>query len=538
MDRTKYQKIFDQESERYLSELDGLLMRVEEDLLNRDLWGEIHGKIHSIKGMARALSMDRIARLSHSMESWCKEFQQGATKATPHALQVLVDGAELLRVLVARKGEAESYENERWYSSLTSNLAKSPEQATARDQPQLSSRSPTFSETQKIDHVRIRYSLIEELLGLSQEILFSEKTRPPLSLEQNSAGLKNWIDHYRSMLKTLHFGLTQLRLMSVGEFADLFMRPIRNLAKEHNREARLQVIGGELQADITLLERLREPFIHLFRNCIAHGIEPPDERIRAGKDAVGRILLETGKDRDNLIIKISDDGRGINRSAIAKYLKDKRSMTDEQIARMPQEEFLNTILSTGFSSVSETTDMAGRGVGMDVVLKTIEYLGGSMTICSEPTKGTEFTMKLPVYLSVICAITFKMGEYTLSIPTSNVESIDSREHILPEDSTSFYDLRSLLGINNNGGKAFYILKLKHHGEKSSPPGKGGDLEVVVDSIIGNKPLMVMPVGELLAKARLFAGVGIMENGDISILLDVESLPAVQILPGRRNERQK
>ena len=531
MDHTKYEKIFAQESERYLKELDDLLMRVEKDLINRDLWSEIHGKIHSIKGMARALSLDKITVLSHSMEDWCKEFQQGTVEATANTVQLLFDGAGLLTLLVARKGETDSHENQRWYNSLTSQFKKGPEESANRVQSVKPSHSPALSVTQKIDHVRVRYSLIEELLGISQEILLSEKALPPLSQEQISSGLKSWIDHYTSLLKGLYFRLAQLRLMSVDDFSELFVKTIRDLAKEHNKEVRLEVIGGEIQADIALLERLREPFIHLFRNSIAHGIETPDERIRSGKNAEGRIILGARRERDSLFITISDDGQGINRSAIARHLKEKASMTDEQVARMSQEKFFNTILSPDFSSVSETTDMAGRGIGMNVAGQAIDYLGGSMTIRSEPSKGTEFIIKLPVSLAVIYAITFKIGKYTLSIPTSNVESIDKKENISPEKGSSFYDLRRLLGINDNEGGFSYSLKLKRPGkernhntpgQQEKAGGKVGDIELAVDNIISNKPLMVMPVGELLSKARLFTGVGIMENGDISILLDIEN----------------
>ena len=537
MDLTKYEKIFIQESEKYLQELDSLLIKVEKGLLNRSLWSEIHGKIHSIKGMARALSLDKITDLSHSMESQCKEFQQGNVTATQNTVQLLLDGAELLRILVAGKGEIDLFENQRLYNSLISQFKKGPEESANKFQPQKPSYSSPVSMTEKIDNVQVKYSLIEELLGLSQEILISEKTLPSLSKEHISAGIQSWIDHYTSMLKGLYFRLAQLRLMSVSDFADIFVKPVRNLAKEYKKEVRFDVIGGEVQADLALLDRLREPFIHLLRNSIAHGIELPDERVRLGKNAEGRIILEARSERDSLLIKISDDGQGINRSAIIEYLKDKRSMTDEQIAGMSQEELFDTILSTDFSSVSETTDMAGRGIGMNVVAQAINYLGGSMTISSEPSKWTEFIIKLPVSLSVIYAITFKIGKYTLSIPTLNVESI-RREHISPGDINSFYDLRGLLGVDNNGREFFHILRLKGPEEKSSyhrpasyrqpeSGSKASNIELAVDSIIGNKPLMVMPVEELLAKARIFAGVGIMENGDISILLDIENLPEVQ-----------
>lgn len=523
MDLKKYQKIFTQESEKYLKELDDLLIRVEKDLLNCDLWSEIHGKIHSIKGMASGLSLDEIARLCHNMEDWCKQFQEGGIEASPSAVQLLFHGGELLNLLVARMGDISSFEDSRRYNTLVSLFQKGSEAfATQSLSEKLLSTFPDSS-TGVIDYVRVKYSLIEELLGLSQEILLLEKTLPPLSHEQISGGLKNWIDDYTSMLRGLHFRLAQLRLMAVGDFADLYIKTIRNLAKENDKQVKFEVIGGEVQADITLLERLREPLIHIFRNSIAHGIEPSDERIKMGKNAEGKIILEATRERDSLFIKISDDGRGINRPAIIKYLKNKKAMADEQVSGMSQEEFFDSILNPDFSSATETTDMAGRGIGMHVVAQAIEYLGGTMTIRSEPSRGTELMIKLPVTLSVMHAVIFRVGEYTLSIPTSSVTSIDRKKHIPPYKSGSFYDLRVIFGLKKSLGKSLNLLELQRPGRKYSQNEEEGEMIMIVDSIIGNRPIMVMPVGELLGKTKIFAGVGIMENGDISILLDIETL---------------
>jgi two-component system, chemotaxis family, sensor kinase CheA len=524
MDLTKYEKIFTQESEKYLEELDRLLIRVEKDPSNLVLWADIHGKIHSIKGMASALSLEKIASLSHAMEKWCKEFQQGTVVPQPIATQLIFQGGDLLRLLVARMDEIGCAEDRNLYDTLISQFRKGPDELAVEGDtgapPQLSIRSSA----EGLKYVRVKYSLIEELLGLSQEILFLENSLPPLSLEQVSGGLKNWIDDYTSMLKGFHFRLAQLRLVSVADFADIFVKTIRNLAKENKKEVVFEVLGGGLEADITLLERLREPFVHIFRNAIAHGIEHPEERARLGKSAEGEIRLKAVRKGDSLIIKLSDDGRGIDRTAIARYLKDRKSMREEEIERMPEQEFFDTILSPDFTSASEATDIAGRGIGMNVVAQAIEYLGGTITIDSVPEKGTEFTVKLPVSLSVVYAINFRLGGYTLSIPTSNFVSIDRREPIFPEDMESYYDLRGLLGVKDDGRTEFHVLKLRHPGDRYTEKGAGVEMEVAVDSIIGNKPIMVMPVGELLAKVRLFAGVGILENGDISILLDIENFP--------------
>ena len=522
MDLEKYERIFTQESEKYLSELDDYLTKVEKDLANRDLWSEIHGKIHSIKGMAVSLSLDKIGKLSHSMESWCKEFQQGTAKATPNAVRLLLDGRELLSNLTAKKGESDSLEIQAWYERLSSRFNQDIRAATNVPRFEKPLHTSVISMPEKINHVRVNYSLIEELLGLSQEIILLEKDLPPFSDQEISIGLRNYIDHYKSMLKGLYFRLAQLRLMSVDDFAGLFVKTIRSLAREHNKDVQFDVLGGEVQADIGLLEGLREPFVHLLRNCIVHGIEAQEDRVKRGKNAKGIIRLEAASKGDTLIIKISDDGCGISRPAIIKYLKEKKDRTDEDINRMSEEDFLNTIFSTDFSSVSEVTDMAGRGIGMQVISQAIDHLGGSMTISSIASRGTDFTIKIPLSLSVIYTVTFKIGKYTLSIPTLNIQNIDRMEDISQIDMNDFCDLRDLFGVKNNGGKFFNILKLKGPEEKSGDK-KGEGKKLIVDNIIGNNQLMVMPAGELLSKVGIFSGVGIRENGDVSVLLDTNKL---------------
>ncbi len=533
MDTTKYEKIFVQESDKYLKDLDALLLEAEKDLGNCELWSEIHGKVHSIKGMAKALGFDRITRLAHSMEAWCQQFQKGRS-STPGAVQLILEGVDLLRVLVANKGDIGPPQNQKWYDTLSSKFEKDPEEAASASPPEDEAYYSSPLVPERIDQVLINYPLIDELLGFSQEILYLEKTLPPLSNE--SAGLRNWIDHYSSMLKGLYFRLTQLRLMSVGDFAQLFVKTMRNLAREENKQVRGEVIGGEVQADIALLERLREPIIHLLRNSIVHGIESPEERVRAGKKAEGKITFEASRERDSLFLTIGDDGRGLNRSTIVKYLKEKRALTDEQIAAMSEDALLNTIVNSDFSSTHETSDLAGRGIGMSVVAQAMEYLGGSMTIRSEPSKGTQFILRLPLSLSVIYALSFKIADYTLSIPTLYVESVGRRGSIGPRDSRPFCDLRVLLGVEDKEAEVTHIIKLRGpeevKGIAASGPNRqlpreevadNGHIELAVGRVIGNRPLMVLPLGDLLARAGIFSGVGVMESGELSILLDLENL---------------
>ncbi|MFH2044974.1 MAG: ATP-binding protein [Pseudomonadota bacterium] len=526
MDITKYEKIFAQESGKYLKELEDLLMQVEKDLSNLALWAEIHGKIHSIKGMARALSLNKISDLCHLMEDWSLTFQKGTINSSPDAVQALFDSSDFLRYLVSKKGSIDTFEDQELYSSLISKFEKNPSELTKTGSATQTDQTTNLYKTSAltIDHVKIKYSFIEELLGLTQEIQLLAKNFPTFSDNQMTSGLKNWIDHYATLMKVLYFKLTQLRLMNVGDFADLFLKSIRNIAKESNKSVNIEIIGSEIQADITLLERLREPMIHIFRNCIAHGIEPAEERTNIGKPANGKITIETKSEKENLFIKIRDDGRGINKSSIIQYLKEKQSMDDEDIGRMSEEELYNTILSPEFSSSAKTTELSGRGIGMNVVAQSIDYLGGSLSISSEIGKGTEFTIKLPLSLSIIYAIVFSIGKYNLAVPTLYVESISNIDASSDEDITSYYDIKKYIGATDNEKSPFNVLNLKYFNSQSAIIGNKPNLRFLVDNIIGNRPLMVLPTGELLSSIKLFSGIGIMENGDIALLLDIENLP--------------
>lgn len=522
MDRSKYEQIFDQESGRYLKDLDDLLLKVEKEADNRDLWGDIHGKIHSIKGMARALSLEKITTLSHLMEAWCKAYQEGSAAAVPTAIQAIYDGTDCLRYLVARKGGDESFEDQQWFSSLVALFEKAPHAHSGDKKPAPPMDAAKKTQVQSINEVRVRYSLIEELLGLAQEIQLLEKTLPPLPQGQEFSGVKNWMAHCTSLMKVMYFRLAHLRLMSVGDFADLFNKTVRNLAASHGKKVCFSVEGGEIAADITILERLREPLVHIFRNCIAHGIELPEERVKAGKSEEGIIFIKAVKEKENLLLRIGDDGKGIDRSSIMDHLRKGGALSEEEIQNLSDEALFSTILRPDYSSSAKTDDLAGRGIGMNVVAQAISYLGGSMKIVSKPTAGTEFHVRLPLSLSIVQALTFTIDQYTLSIQTSQVEAIDRVSNLSPEQSQKVRSLGRLLGLQQEHA-VLHVVNLKKSAVTENDTAGEGLPAIGVDSIIGNRPLMVLPVGELLASAGVFAGVGIMENGDVTMVLDVEKV---------------
>lgn len=523
MDRRKYEAIFQRESNSYLDDLDQLLARVEAELSGAGIWSEIHGKVHSIKGMARALEVDPVMHLAHGMEDWCKAFQTADLRAVPKEIDLLSSGAEMLRVLVNAVGLPEDDDISNRYQELRRAFAAFPRTDGEKDQSGTrASRRPSVSpppkeEAPSIDEVRVRYGLIEELLGLSQEIQLLEKTLPPLPDAEPGHAIHAWLGHYTALMKELYFRLAQLRLMPVEDFVSLYTKTVRKLAREHGKRCRVEVTGGEIYADITLLERLREALVHLIRNGIAHGIEPPEERTAAGKEPQGLLSVVVDRKKERLLLEIRDDGRGIDRDKLREYLKSRDGISDAQAGQLPDSRLFGVLFDPAFSSSSEADDLAGRGIGMYVVHQTVENLGGSLSVSSESGKGTSFAISLPLSLSILYGVAFRIGRYALAVPTSEVESIQRPDQLKPAERERLVSLHAAFGQGEPKGNDTRVVRLKTGGRI---PTAG----FAVDRISGNKPLLILPLGELLARSHIYSGVGVRDNGSLVMVLDIEQLP--------------
>ncbi|MCF8079822.1 MAG: Hpt domain-containing protein [Desulfobacterales bacterium] len=527
MDLSKYEEIFHRESGRYLSELEDLLIRLKVTPEESGLWAEVHGKVHSIKGMARALSLEQISVLCHRVENWCKEFQSGTGGEAGHNLDTVEEAVDLLKLLVARRGEVESADTRQWYSRVTELLEAGPATTAGSEGKAQKGSLPRAVAVKPIDEVRVKYTLIEELLGLGQEIQMLEKNRPSLPHDETMVEVQNWTDQAMALMKNFFFRLSQLRLMPVEDFMSMFTHALHRFSTDSGKKAKMDIVGGDVQADVTLLERLREPFLHLLRNCIAHGIEGPEERRAAGKPEEGSICVEAAAFKERLHLKISDDGRGIDPEPIRRFLKDKRKMDEQEIAGLTEEDLFRTISRPDYTTMKEATDIAGRGVGMSVVSQAIEHLGGKLNIRSEPGKGTTFDIFLPLSLSIIHAITFRSGPFTFSVPTSEVASIKRAGEMVQENGKGVVDLAGFIARTKIPAMpGSHIIELKTDAMKAE--GGNAPTGILAGGIVGNRPLMVMPITEPLSKVGLYSGIGIQENGDVSLVLDVGQLWRCQV----------
>jgi len=327
----------------------------------------------------------------------------------------------------------------------------------------------------------------------------------------------------------LQDGLLRTRMLPFDTMVPNLRRTLRQAAQEDGKSAQLYVDGAHGEMDRNLLDRIKAPFEHMLRNAIAHGIESPDERRNAGKPSEGAVHIRVAREATEVVIRVSDDGRGLDREAILKrgvergLLRADTKPTDNQL--------LSLITQPGFSTASTVTQLAGRGVGMDIVANEIKQLGGSLSIESEAGKGSVFVLRLPFTLAVTQAILVRIGEATFAIPMTSVQGVarvspDDLAVRLAEDEPTFqygseeygiHDLAELLGLPPG---------LPAEGEQQPLLlTRAGDLRAAIriDAVLGSREIVVKSVGPQISSVPGLLGATIMGDGSVLIILDLAPL---------------
>jgi len=328
----------------------------------------------------------------------------------------------------------------------------------------------------------------------------------------------------------LQDGLLRTRMVPVASQTSRLHRVVRQTAHSLGKKVELSVLGGEGEMDRAILERMMAPLEHLLRNAVAHGLETPKERLEAEKPEQGTVSLVVSREGADVVLTVSDDGRGFDREAIrAKAIQ--RGLI-ESGAQIEDEDLDQMVLEAGFSTADEVSQISGRGVGMDVVLSEVKQLGGSLELDSQPGRGCSFTIRLPFTLAITEALLVTSGEEVYAVPHSAMDGVVriSREDLEAcyrgEKETFTYDGRDYLVrylgsmLGNAGpllpeGDRWFPVLLVHSGEHR--------VAIHVDTLLGNRQIVIKSVGVQLSTVRWFTGGTILADGRIALILDVNSL---------------
>jgi len=338
------------------------------------------------------------------------------------------------------------------------------------------------------------------------------------------------IGQISSLSKSLHDNILQVRLVPTEMLFNRFPRAVRDMAKKLKKKVNLVVEGEQTEMDRALIESLTDPVMHLVRNAIDHGIELPAERKEQGKSADGIILLKAKRSKNQIIIEIQDDGRGIDPDLVKSEIIKKELAEADEVENMTSTEVLEYLFQSGFSTRDEASDVSGRGVGLDVVFNQLKKLKGDIRINSTPGKGTIFIVRVPLTLAIAQAIMVKVGEETLAIPISAVEeTVQFQDPELVEK-----DERAFITVHDKLIPVAYLSSLLNFGTSdklSKEPTKtaiivreaGSMYALIVDGVIGREEIVIKSLGEELSKIPYISGGTVSGDGSVILILDVPSI---------------
>lgn len=376
----------------------------------------------------------------------------------------------------------------------------------------------------KLDHLM---NVVGELaLVRSAVSRLTDKLRGRSELRQLAIDLHRVNRGFERHLEALQEGILDVRMVPLGQVFDKLARVVRQVAREHDKEVHLLVMGAETEVDKLIVEELSDPLMHLIRNAIDHGIESPKVRELAEKPGAGTLALNAYQKGNHVVIEIEDDGAGMNERMLVEAAVRKELITPEAAQELTREEALNLIFLAGFSTRSAITDISGRGVGMDVVKTNIGRLGGVIDVQSDLGVGTKFTVTLPVTLAIISALLVRVGGREFAVPISSVQeailldpteirTIEGREVLTLRGATlPLCWLSRLFRLGSSASSRKYVVVC------AVGPRRVG---FVVDDLEGQQDIVIKALGKSLQHVRGFSGATDLGDQRVALVLDVIGL---------------
>ncbi|TAJ72509.1 MAG: chemotaxis protein CheA [Phenylobacterium sp.] len=390
-------------------------------------------------------------------------------------------------------------------------------------------------ETKKPDStLRVPAERLDELMDRVGELVIAQSRLKQIASSSQDMALRSVSEEVERLAGELRDTMMVVRMVPISNLFGRFRRLIHDLQRDTGKSIELITQGETTELDKTIIERLADPLIHVIRNAADHGLETPEQRAAAGKPAMGKLTLSARHSGAEVVITVSDDGRGIDRERVR--AKAEQNGLVAPGATLSDAELLQMIFAPGFSTAATVTNLSGRGVGMDVVKRTIESLRGAIDISSTPGQGSEVSLRIPLTLAIIEGLLVRVGAGRYVIPLGAVEECVELSHEQDVRSSG----RSLISLRDEFVPFLRLRELFRTTAEAGPHQKvvvvsTGEARVglVVDQIIGDHQTVIKSLSKLHADVETFSGATILGDGGVALILDVPHL----VEAGQRLEKQ-
>ena len=372
--------------------------------------------------------------------------------------------------------------------------------------------------------VRVPASRLDRLVNLVGELVMNQSRLTQVASRIAAAELANPVQEIERLVAELRDDVLGIRMLPIGSIFGRFRRLVHDLSGELGKEVDLVTEGADTELDKSVLDQLGEPLVHLVRNSLDHGIEPADERVAAGKPRRGTVRLVAAHAGAHVLIRIEDDGRGIDRAAVRAKAVAKKLISPD--ASVSDKELLGLILLPGFSTAHKVTSVSGRGVGMDVVKRQLDTLRGTLALGSEAGRGTTISLSLPLTLAIIEGLIVQVGPDQYILPMSAVtENVDlDREQRAKQNGRNliavrealipYVDLREAFGVDGERPEIEKVVVVQHEDQR---------VGLVVDRVLGSHQTVLQSLGRFLRDVQVVSGATIMGDGRVALILDIAAV---------------
>lgn len=405
-----------------------------------------------------------------------------------------------------------------------------PVVADSATQPIASQRARTVPKLSETQTVRISIGHLDEIVNLVGELVIVRSRLDRIAADVDRADLDDALATLERVSIDLQQGVMQTRMVPVGNIFNRFPRMVRDLSRDLGKDISLEMGGLDIELDRTVLDEIGDPIVHLLRNSIDHGIEAPEERAAAGKSARGTIRLHAERERDQIRITVSDDGRGMDVERIWAKAVERGLVERAQRDTYSDQDVFLLVCQPGFSTKETATKVSGRGVGMDVVKGKIEYLGGTVHVASNPGQGLMVTLLLPLTLAIIQALLVGNNGRVYALPLSAVDEV------LPPDEvrTSTVDGQPVVVLRDGTAVTRHDLSALccDDGDRARPKASeqlvllraGNEIRALaVDQLIGRREIVIKPLSPIFRGVKGFSGAAVLGDGRVALILDPRTL---------------
>ncbi|CAM3321939.1 chemotaxis protein CheA [Rhodothermus bifroesti] len=542
------------ETREIFEDLEADLLQLEKNPSDRQLIDKIFRAVHTVKGTSGFLSLEQLSLLAHHFEDVLNRLRRGTLAFEASMMDVLFEAFDRMKLLLQQVIDRNLYpialeSTLQKLQAIATGQAVAPQSQAPPKEP-MPVTAPSHNEAtspntggdgqlahrdQHTETIRVEVRRLDNLMDLVGELVLGRNRLLQLLSDLHNGADGEAMRELADTTAQIDFITTELqsavmhtRMVQIGRVFNKFPRLVRDLAREFNKQIELIIEGEETELDKSLIEEISDPLVHLIRNAADHGIEDPETRRAQGKPPTGRIRLAAAQEGNHIVIEVEDDGAGIDPKKLKAKAVEKQLITEKEAAEMSDREALELIFRAGFSTAQRVSKVSGRGVGMDVVKTNITKLNGTINIHSVPGQGTRFTLKLPLTLAIIQSLLVRVARETFAIPLHTVievvklepemvYSIKGREVVRLRDTVI-----PLLRI----GEMLQVPDWQYRPERSYAVIVGiahYRLGLIVDDLIGQKEIVIKPLGTYLKKVPGVAGSTILGDGRVVMILDIGEL---------------